>query len=187
MLLRTLVVHTMLNVTWSAYCYSRCSLLLGVLDVTRDAQYYSECLLSLGCTVLLGLSKSLSDSRAVISAQTSLFISYRTPASLLVQNAPIRSHFTRNSAPPVRNYPQKALNRQIAASESESTTPASQPARNRLTTVLPQPPNYRSPAAALLPLTPPYCRNKHYSTNNVRLLNHSIAHQARLIESRLCG
>lgn len=150
MLLRTLVVHTMLNVTWSAYCYSRCSLLLGVLDVTRDAQYYSECLLSLGCTVLLGLSKSLSDSRAVISAQTSLFISYRTPASLLVQNAPIRSHFTRNSAPPVRNYPQKALNRQIAASESESTTPASQPAtallpssRNRPTTALLQPPYYR--------------------------------------------
>lgn len=150
MLLRTLVVHTMLNVTWSAYCYSRCSLLLGVLDVTRDAQYYSECLLSLGCTVLLGLSKSLSDSRAVISAQTSLFISYRTPASLLVQNAPIRSHFTRNSAPPVRNYPQKALNRQIAASESESTTPASpQPPYYRL----PQPPYYRPPATAQLPLS----------------------------------
>lgn len=163
MLLRTLVVHTMLNVTWSAYCYSRCSLLLGVLDVTRDAQYYSECLLSLGCTVLLGLSKSLSDSRAVISAQTSLFISYRTPESLLVQNAPIRSHFTRNSAPPVRNYPQKALNRQIAASESESTCP---------------------PVTAQLPLS---CSRPTAATNNVRLLNHSIAHQARLIESRLCG
>lgn len=142
MLLRTLVVHTMLNVTWSAYCYSRCSLLLGVLDVTRDAQYYSECLLSLGCTVLLGLSKSLSDSRVAISAQTSLFISYRTPESLLPQNHPIISQFTRNSASPVRNYPQKALNRQIAASESESTTPAS-----------PQPPYYRPPATAQLPLS----------------------------------
>jgi|GEM_PF-4351858 len=100
--------------------------------------------------MLLRLSKLLSDLRAVISAQTPLFMSYRTPASLLVQNAPIRSHFTRNSAPPVRNYPQKALNRQIAASESESTTPASQqPPYYRL----PQPPYYRPPATAQLPLS----------------------------------